>query len=394
MGISIRIQAKSWEINKHGLIPIKLFLTIDRKCRRFHLNQFVSPQHWIGTPPEFVKSKGKDKHPNARFLNLHLSNRLTEAQRIILELEQEGIAPNFKSFKAKFLGYETQSFFDWHEKYVEDKICGNVKQATIRNYRSQAKKLKKFSKEIKLRQITHDFITDYARFLKNKLGNDDNTIYKSLIYFRAVFQFAKKKKAVSGDPFEDIIFEQKVKPAPYLEKEEVERLMNLYRARIIKESWQNVLRMFLFACHSGLSYKDMTLLKYSDVIKVHKYYGITSKRIKTNSRYFVPLFEEALYLLGNFPDNRDQLVFNSISNQKTNEYLKEVVKIVKITKRVSFHTGRHSFGHSLIRKGIDRSYIKEILGHRSEIITEHYSKVMPIDVINNIYNRWSNEENR
>ncbi len=391
MGTSLKIRALSYEKNTDGLMPIKLVLTIDRKTRKYHLQKFVHPDHWIGKPPEFVKNSGRNSHPNARYLNLHLSNRMAEAQRIILKFEEENIVPSFKEFKAKFLGLEKQSFFDWHEKYVENQIRDNVGKATVSNYQSQAKKLKSFRKEIALKQITYDFVKDYAHFLKENRQNDDNTIYKSLVYFRAVFKFAKKKKAISGDPFEDIIMEQHVKPATYLIKREVDNLLKLYKSKIIKESWQNVLGMFLWACNTGQAYSDAVAVRYSDIIQVGEHVGLSNKRYKTKVKYFVPLFEEALYLLGDMPIDRDQLIFNSISNQKTNQYLKEIVKIVGITKRVTFHTGRHSFGHSLIRKGVDRSYIKEILGHSSEIMTRHYSQVMNIDVINNLKDKWYEE---
>ncbi len=392
MGISCRIRIVKAEKNKDGLVPIKLILTIDRKTRRFHLGKFVHPNQWIGQPHEYVKSKGKNKHPNARYLNLHLSNKLTIAQRIILKFEEEDLALNFANFKAEFFGDQRKDFFDWHKKYVENQICLNVAQGTIKGYGTQARKLKKFSKEINLRQISPEFIQDYVRFLKNELGNHDNTIYKSLIYVRSVFKFARKNKAVSGDPFEDIIIEQTTSPATYLDKEEVDRLMRLYQSEAIKDSWQNVLRMFLWTCFTGQSYKDVALAKYSDIIRVGEYLGLSNKRYKTNVQYFVPLFEEALYLLGDFPEDRDQLIFRSISNQKVNIYLKEVVQIVKIKKRVTFHTGRHSFGHSLIRKGVNRSYIKEMLGHSSIIMTEHYSKVMDIDIINNLKEKWHEKD--
>ena len=394
MGTTCRIRAIKAEKNADGLLPIKLILTIDRKTRRFHLGKFVHPDHWIGKPPEYVKNRGKNKHPNARYLNLHFSNKLTEAQRVILKFEEEDIAPSFSNFKAEFFGDRSKDFFDWHEKYIENQMRENVAQMTISNYKSQGKKLKKFSKDIKLRQINYDFIRDYARFLKNELENGDNTIYKSLIYFRAVFKYARKNKAISGDPFEDIIIEQKVKPATFLLQDEVDKLMRLYKSDIIKDSWQNVLRMFLWACYTGQAYKDVSLVKYHDIIKVGEHMGLSNKRFKTNVQYFVPLFEEALYLLGNFPEDRNQLIFRSISNQKTNKYLKEIVKIVKITKTVTFHTGRHSFGHSLIRKGVNRSYIKEILGHSSEIMTEHYSKVMDIDIINNLKEKWHEKDGK
>ena len=369
-------------------MPIKLILTIDRKIRRFHLDKFVHPDHWVGKPPEYVKSKGRNKHPNGKFLNLHLNHKLVEAQRIILQFEQEEIPPNFKRFKAKFFGYERQDFFEWHEKFVEFKIRENVAKATLDNYKTQAEKLKSFSKEIKLKEINYGFIQDYVQFLKDKYGIGDNTIYKALVYFRLVFNFAKKNKVISGDPFEDIVLQQKVKPATYLSKDEVDRLLKLYKADIIGQSWQNVLRMFLWACFTGQSYKDVVLVKYSDIIRVGEHLGLSNRRIKTNVPYFVPLFEEALYLLGNFPEDRDQVIFDSISNQKTNQYLREIVKIVKIRKHITFHAGRHSFGHSLIRKGVNRSYIKEILGHSSEAMTEHYSKVMDIDIINNLKDKW------
>ncbi len=59
----------------------------------------------------------------------------------------------------------------------------------------------------------------------------------------------------------------------------------------------------------------------------------------------------------------EKFLFPRISNQKANQYLKVAAMLAKITKNLTFHIARHSFGTNLAYATGDQFLIKELMGH-------------------------------
>ena len=67
-------------------------------------------------------------------------------------------------------------------------------------------------------------------------------------------------------------------------------------------------------------------------------------------------------------------VFRVLSNQKTNEYLKNIMEIAGIDKQISFHCARHSYATNGIELGIPLEVISQLLGHTDVKVTRIYAK--------------------
>ena len=76
-------------------------------------------------------------------------------------------------------------------------------------------------------------------------------------------------------------------------------------------------------------------------------YWILIKRQKTDSKSHVPLLDIPNNILHKYCNVEDimanETVFNLISNQKINAYLKEVADVCRIEKCLTFHMARHTF---------------------------------------------------
>ncbi|MEJ7821616.1 MAG: site-specific integrase, partial [Chitinophagaceae bacterium] len=66
-----------------------------------------------------------------------------------------------------------------------------------------------------------------------------------------------------------------------------------------------------------------------------------------------------------------------LSNQKYNEYLKEIGNICEINKNLTTHTARHTFATTVtLGNGVPMESVSKMLGHKNLRTTQHYAKVL------------------
>ena len=123
-----------------------------------------------------------------------------------------------------------------------------------------------------------------------------------------------------------------------------------------KEGKNEVLREFLFSCYTSLSFAEFSEVTYGDLklIKLKSkeaYPLLCNERTKTNISYKIPIVSPIVVrLLEN--GESFQKIFDPLTNQPTNRYLKEIMKDLKINKTMTFHRARHSFRTIAAKKGI------------------------------------------
>ena len=70
-------------------------------------------------------------------------------------------------------------------------------------------------------------------------------------------------------------------------------------------------------------------------------------------------------------------MFKRISNQKINEYLKEIASLCKIDKRVSFHLARHTFATTItLNNNVPIETVSKVMGHSKISTTQIYAKIL------------------
>lgn len=212
----------------------------------------------------------------------------------------------------------------------------------------------------------------------NILKNSPNTANKSLSMLRTFINWAIEDKLIQDNPFENIKIVRGKGKRDHLSLMELEKLEDLYDEKILKTSEQNVLRYFLFSCYTGLRFLDIENLSFIH-IKSRFFEGneirfIDMKMHKTKLDVSIPIINKANKLL---PEKLTeyQKVFRVISNQKTNKYLKAIVKKVGIDKNITFHCARHTLATIGLDMGIPIEVVSKILGHTNIKMTEIYAKV-------------------
>ena len=100
----------------------------------------------------------------------------------------------------------------------------------------------------------------------------------------------------------------------------------------------------------------------------HKWVKID--RVKIGSPEDVPLLPLAEALVAKYEDHPEHLINHRlppvISDQKYNQYLKEVASLCGIDKNIPTHTGRYTFATAItVENGIPIETVSRMLAHKS-----------------------------
>jgi site-specific recombinase XerD len=148
------------------------------------------------------------------------------------------------------------------------------------------------------------------------------------------------------------------------------------------ERLSQVRDVFLFCCYTGLAFVDVEKLKPSEIgIGIDGTKWIFTHRQKTDTLSRIPLLPVAIDILERYENHHDCInsgkVLPVLSNQKYNDYLKEIAGICSINKKFTTHTARHTFATTVtLSNGVPMESVSKMLGHKNIKTTQHYAKVL------------------
>jgi len=71
------------------------------------------------------------------------------------------------------------------------------------------------------------------------------------------------------------------------------------------------------------------------------------------------------------------MVLPILSNQKMNEYLKEIAVVCGIKKTLTYHLARHTFATTVtLNNDVPIESVSKMLGHKNLKTTQHYAKIL------------------
>lgn len=230
--------------------------------------------------------------------------------------------------------------------------------------------------DIEFRELNYDFIINYEHYLKTVRNCSNNTSIKYISNFKKIVLRAIAKDIISSNPF--IRYKpkkNKVDKKPLSLKE-----ITLIENKEFKTARLSIIRdIFIFQCYTGLSYIDVKELKKLDLTESSDgIIWIKTKRQKTNSNISIPLLPKAIEIIRKYENDDKCLTTNKVlpvrSNQKMNEYLKEIASLCGISADLNTHKARRTFASTItLANGVPIHVVKEMLGHHSVKQTEEYA---------------------
>ena len=132
-------------------------------------------------------------------------------------------------------------------------------------------------------------------------------------------------------------------------------------------------KAFLFACLTGLRKSDIKNLTWENI----QPYGnggmyVTLRMQKTKDLVNNPISDEAMELIG--PRGTGK-VFIGFEDYMTQAPLRKWLKTAGITKHISFHCTRHTFGTLQVEAGTPVYTVQHMLGHKNVETTQIYANM-------------------
>jgi site-specific recombinase XerD len=197
---------------------------------------------------------------------------------------------------------------------------------------------------------------------------------KHLQYLKQIISIALKNRYITNDPFDDYKLGYKQVNKEFLIEPEIKKLMN---KKFSVKRLEGVRDIFLFQVFTGLAYIDAANLTKDNIFEDglgQKWIRLT--RQKSSVQANIPLLDVPLSILKKYKGLGNGKLLPIHTNQKMNEYLKEIAALCGINKRLTTHCGRHNFSTLMLTKGISIESVSKMLGHTNITTTQIYAKVL------------------
>jgi len=363
---------------------------------------FDGMRTWVSTGERIDVSKWDAKNHRVKpsvtgsmEINMLIQTKCDEIQKIYREAKIANLQPTVSYIK-NILNTDKiinkKSLFTLYDEFIDGyKLKASV--ATVKKLSTNRKHLWEFSQKAKISidfdVIDNAFFNKYVEYFQVKKQHINSTISKNIKILKWFLEWATKLGYNKNLNFKSFQIRTQEAEIIILTPDE---LTHLYNLEIKQDYLRQVRDVFCFCCFTSLRYSDVKNLKRTDIIG--GFINITS--VKTKSRVNIPLIPESLVILNRYKNILGIRALPVISNQKMNDYLKDIGKeagldrpISKVRYRgserienvfplydlISTHMGRKTFVSYMFRKGVDSELIRSISGHKSISSFARYNKI-------------------
>lgn len=356
---------------------------------KFSTGEKVHPKYW-NQPAQRVKK--------SLIGSVEINRVLETVDNAIKKIHRTAVADGttisndfFRTAIKKMLNKDQgnkKSFFDYLEEFIEISIATR-KANTIKKFVSLRNHLMEFQSSyrfnISFDRIDFRFYEQFTAYLINDHHHLNNTVGKYMAGLKTFMNWATDRGYNTFTSFMKFKTPNEEADIIYLTEKE---LMKLYSLNLKKNTrLEQVRDRFCFGCFTGLRFSDITRLRKENV-KGQEMHFITQK---TRDNLIVPLNDFSTELLEKY-----NYSFPLISNQKMNQYLKELGELAGIgdmilmTKYrgseeiqirnpkfmfITSHTARRTFVTLSLEKGMRAETVMSITGHKDYKVFKRYIKI-------------------
>jgi len=377
-------------ILKNGKTIIMIRITINGELAQLSSKIQVDPEFW-----DIKSGKVKGRTAEANNINRQLDNLKVSIDKVYTKQFDEFGYVIPEKIKNTILGIDRKyktllEYFDMHNEQYVLKVGYSTSNITYNRYLLLRERLESFLKEnynisdIPISEVTPVFLDSFYIYIRNHYKSAHNNAMKSMQRLRRIFYFAKNTGLNIPDPFWNFNMSFETQEREFLNQKEIDTIKN---KKFMTKRVEQVRDLFIFSCYTGLSYIDISDLKESNIhTAFDNSLWIMSKRHKTNVHFNVRLLNIPLQILDKYKGSQKEgKILPVISNQKINEYLKEIADLCNIAKNLTFHLARHSFATTIaLSNGVPIETVSKMLGHKSIKTTQIYAKITDLKMSNDM----------
>jgi len=308
---------------------------------------------------------------------LHNENNLTIAESIREQrqnvLNKPEIYTEFEKEQLKTKERGEKNFVEYFKKLADKRKASNHD-----NWISAYKYLDAFTNgNLKFADLNETFCEDFKEYL---LTTKSNKSSKMLLSQNTAVSYFNKLKATLKQAYKDDFLptDLNAKIDCIEPQETIKQTLTIEELNILAKAeckYPYLKKYVLFFALTAMPFKEMQNLKWGQV-EVSELSGIRIKmrRQKTKKPYLINISEQALGLLGERKQPSDN-VFEEISDRDRYYYFPLWLAEVGITKKITFHNLRDTYGCLQIDLGTDIYSLQGNMGHSNISQTMIYAKM-------------------
>ena len=379
-------------------VPIRMRVNFASKRIEFTTGYRIDATKWDADKQRVKNSCSNKLKQSASEINASLLEYYTEIQSIFKRFEVEDVMPTPEQIKEAFNALHKPvseepkpkkealpcDFFQVFDDFVED--CGrqnNWTDSTFEKFAAVKNHLTNFREGLTFEFFDERGLNDYVGYLRDVKEMRNTTIGKQLSFLKWFLRWAFKKGVHQNNAYDS--YKPKLKSTQkkiiFLTWDELNRLRE-FKIPSNKQALERVRDVFLFQCFTGLRYSDVFNLRRSDIKGDH----IEVTTVKTSDSLIIELNNHSKAILDKYKDVafEDDKVLPVITNQKMNDYLKELAEMAGIDEPVrqtyykgneriddvtpkyallGTHAGRRTFICNALALGIPPQVVMKWTGH-------------------------------
>jgi integrase len=388
---------KSPKGNKETLILFSCYFKYEEKKFVYSTGEKIHPKNWdFKNRQPFLHGKNRSKFASTIRMQVNrYRDKFEELQARSKAYDEEFTRRTLREeFNREFKRAPSKKnlFFEAFDAFIEqNQQLQKWSPSTAMRYQIIKRTVLRFQEHrdynVTFNNINDRFHAEFTEYCMGDLGHINNTFSRNMGLLKTFLFWALKNGYTYKENFKD--FKLKPKVITNQIALTLDDLENLMRFDFTNKRLEKIRDVFVFACVTGLRFGELKLIGRDNISA--DTIILKEEKDSDKSARNIPLNELALYILRKY-----NYELPLIANQKHNQYIKEVFKVMgynqevqKVTtrgienirekmlfyERISTHTARRTFITMMKKKGVSDKLIASITGHTDMKTLNQYYQV-------------------